>query len=904
MTQTFDRGLAIGLVLVVVLLAWSTGLSWRNTQVLHDNSVRMAQTHAVLDALDRLVATVADAETGARGFVIAGDRRYLAPYNAAVAAIDEEIHYLSEAVRDSPRQQRRFATLKRSIAARREQLREVIAAYSEGGFPAARRVTLDNQGRRTMDAIRATASEMRRLEQETLRTQAQQSRRSYAIATAMEIMTGLLALGAVCALIYLLRRHLRARERAAAELRAEKERFATTLASIADAVVATDTEGRVTYLNPVAEALTGWTLDQAKDQPLARVFQIVDEESRGAIENPALRAVQQAAVIGLEDRTVLIARDGAERPIAHSAAPIRGKDQGIVGASLVFRDITERKRAERALKFLADSGAILSSSLNYDATLKNVARLATSAIADYCFFDLVTDAGEVKRVAWAHRDPDKQAQMSDIWRFVPALDFKRDPVIKTLTTGQSQLVPRVDDEWLRNTATSPEHYQYLRNLSCRSYMTAPVAVKGRTLGALSFCLTEEHRRFTEADRTLAEELGRRAGLAVQNALLHQQLQQTAAELRETDRRKDEFLAVLAHELRNPLAPLRNGLQIMRTLEGDASAADRTHQMMERQLRQMVRLIDDLLDLSRVTEGKLELRKERVDLASIIDSAVDVSGPVIEEAGQELSVVLPTEPVVLEADAVRLTQVFSNLLHNSAKHAGRGARITLSAIRDGDEVVVTVKDTGIGIPADMLDKLFEPFTQLPEASDGGRGGLGIGLTLVKQLVAMHGGTVQARSEGMGRGSEFIVRLPAPAALTIEQPTAASEPAANAAAKAACRVLVADDNEDAANSLHALLRMIGYDARAVYDGEQAVNVAEMFRPHVILLDIGMPKLSGLEAARAIRARPWGRKVALIALTGYGQNADRQRSIEAGIDHHIVKPVDPAALERLLASVCPRG
>jgi GAF domain-containing protein len=311
---------------------------------------------------------------------------------------------------------------------------------------------------------------------------------------------------------------------------------------------------------------------------------IIDAETKTRIESPALRRLRNGSTFGSSSQKILIGKDGAERFIDDSAAPIRDAQRGVLGTVLVFRDITARRRAEESLRFLAESGTILSSSLNYDATLKNVARLACNAISDYCFFDLMTKDGGVKRVAWAHKDPAKLAKMGDIWRFVPAKEFKHDPVIKTISTGKTEFVPRVDDRWMRNSTTGPDYYQYMRELECCSFMAVPVAVKGRTLGALSFCLTAASKRyFTDPDRTLAEELGRRAGLAVQNASLHQQLRQSAEELRQADRRKDDFLAVLAHELRNPLAPLNHGLQIIRQGVNGSYAVEAAYQMMERQL---------------------------------------------------------------------------------------------------------------------------------------------------------------------------------------------------------------------------------------------------------------------------------------------------------------------------------
>jgi PAS domain S-box-containing protein len=366
-------------------------------------------------------------------------------------------------------------------------------------------------------------------------------------------------------------------------------------------------------------------------------------------------------------------------------------------------------------------------------------------------------------------------------------------------------------------------------------------------------------------------------------------------LKDADRRKDEFLATLAHELRNPLAPIRNGLQILRLANG-GRAAEQARAMMERQLAQMVHLVDDLLDLSRISRGKIELRKERVELAKVVQQAVETSRPQIEANGHDLAIILPPGPVYVDADVTRLAQVFSNLLNNAAKYTERGGRVELAVRRQGGEVVVSVKDNGVGIPAPMLPRVFEMFTQVDRHLERSQGGLGIGLSIVKKLVEMHGGSVGVASDGPGTGSEFTVRLPAVQA--VAEATGGGEGPARPSHR--CRVLVADDNEDAATSLAMMLNLLGNEARTAHDGLEALDVAAAFRPDLILLDIGMPRLNGHEAAKRIRAQPWGKGVVLVALTGWGQEEDRRKSAEAGFDAHVVKPIDPAALEKLLATL----
>jgi CheY-like chemotaxis protein len=366
------------------------------------------------------------------------------------------------------------------------------------------------------------------------------------------------------------------------------------------------------------------------------------------------------------------------------------------------------------------------------------------------------------------------------------------------------------------------------------------------------------------------------------------------QLQEADHRKDEFLATLAHELRNPLAPIRNAIQIIRQSD-ERQARD----MMERQVSQMVRLVDDLLDISRISRGKLQLRKERVGLADVLNAAVETARPVIEASAHELTVTMPPQPIVLQADPTRLAQVVANLLNNAAKYTEKAGHIWLTAERRGNEAVVSVRDTGIGIPAEQLPLIFQMFSQVASALERSQGGLGIGLSLVKGLVELHGGTIEARSGGPGKGSEFTVHLPLVDVLEAQTPSGDGEKAQTVQK---CRILVVDDLRDAAESLAMLLRMMGHETRTAYDGLEAVQTAAAFQPNVVLLDIGLPKMNGYEAARRIRSEPWGGNVTLVALTGWGQEEDKRRSLEAGFDHHLTKPVDPAALAKLLALLKP--
>ncbi|HUQ12170.1 MAG TPA: PAS domain S-box protein [Steroidobacteraceae bacterium] len=401
---------------------------------------------------------------------------------------------------------------------------------------------------------------------------------------------------------------------------------------------------------------------------------------------------------------------------------------------------------------------------------------------------------------------------------------------------------------------------------------------GQVVGASKIVRDISARRQAEAER----------------ARLADNLRQLAAELSSADTRKNEFLATLAHELRNPLAPMSSLLEVLRLDDSDPALRRRARDTMDRQLRQLVRLVDDLLDLSRITHNRLELRKSDVALGAILQTAVEICRPLTEAAQQELRLDIEGGAIYLHADPTRLAQVFGNLLTNASRYSPTGATITVTVRRRGEQVEVRVRDTGIGIPLDRLQDVFEMFTQVADNARA-QGGLGIGLTLARRLVGLHGGTIEAHSAGVGKGSEFAVLLPI---LSMMPALDATAPESRPAAPR--RVLVVDDNEDAAESLAMLLGLNGNETHLAHDGEAALAAAEKYRPDLILLDIGMPRMNGHEVCRRLRLEPWGRDLKVIAVTGWGQEQDRHKTEEAGFDGHLVKPVDPATLNDVLAAV----
>ena len=422
------------------------------------------------------------------------------------------------------------------------------------------------------------------------------------------------------------------------------------------------------------------------------------------------------------------------------------------------------------------------------------------------------------------------------------------------------------------------------------------AEKARELEKLNLILKGVNARLAHANVSLKDEVETRARLE--------------EALRDTDRRKDEFLAMLAHELRNPLAPILNAVHVMRADDGDAAALAGCRDVIERQVEHLTRLVDDLLDVARITQGKLRVAPEPVTLAAIVARAVETSRPVLEAASQSLTIALPAQSVPLNVDPVRMAQVLSNLLHNAAKYSEPGGRVQLAASCPapadgaGREVVIRVTDSGIGIAPETLPRVFEPFMQADRSITRSRGGLGVGLTLVKRIVEMHDGSVEAASAGTGSGSEFLIRLPVAQAAAAQAARPSEPPESRAPAVMRRRVLVVDDNEASAHTMTLLLRKLGHEVATAYDGAGAVEAARTFRPDLALLDIGLPIMDGYEVARRIRVLPGGDAIALVALTGWGMDEDRRRSRDAGFDEHIVKPVDRATLQRVLSLATARA
>jgi len=552
------------------------------------------------------------------------------------------------------------------------------------------------------------------------------------------------------------------------------------------------------------------------------------------------------------------------------------------------------EQATRRLAFLAQASVALAGSLDLAAITRELAGLCVPFLADVCALALAAEDGKSAstEVAWMSDDP----QLGLIRRSVASVGHRwfGDAVERVRKSGKLETFGvRPGDA----ATGGPDEPLLARDIGAAAdfpvdgMVIVQLSARGRTLGALALGLGPSGRKLDADALSMATDLAARAAIALDNARLYGKIQTE-------DRRKDEFLAMLAHELRNPLAPISNAVHILQMSEKDPAKLKWAIEVIGRQLRQLVRLVDDLLDVSRITRGKIELKIESIDVTQVVAAAIETSRPFVDALEHTLTVLLPPEPLLVKGDFARVAQILANLINNAAKYTNEGGRIAVTAAREGANVVFRVRDTGIGIPADLLSSIFEPFTQIDRTLARSQGGLGIGLTLVRRLVEMQGGRVFASSDGPDQGSEFTVSLPA-ASPAQRAKGDSGESGRTAAALDLC-VLVVDDNHDVAESTAVLLRLAGCEVHLAHDGEEALRLVPRVRPDAVLLDIGLPRMNGYEVAERIRSDPENRDILIVAVSGYGQQEHRLRSKQAGFDQHVVKPIDPTALSGLLAAL----
>ena len=697
-------------------------------------------------------------------------------------------------------------------------------------------------------------------------------------------------------------------ERAARAL-AEKlqSSLSTTLRSIGDAVIATDARGFITIMNPVAETLTGWGEHDARGRPLADVFRIVSETTRAPIPNPVDKVLALGVVTGLADHTILLRRDGSEVPIDDSGAPIRGDRGDIEGVILVFRDVSEKRREESRRGFLVDATTALPESLDYEETLARIARLAVPRWADWCAVDVVREGEPVpRRLAVAHVDPAKVTFATELAARYPPDPSARTGLPNVLRTGQSELYPDIPDELLVARCVNEEHLRMARNLGLRSAIIVPLAARGRTLGAMTFVFAESGRRYTTDDLAFAEDLARRCAVALDNARLYVSQQRARQSADIANRAKDEFLATVSHELRTPLNSILGWAKMMSSSNFDESRRDRAVDTIERNAIAMAQLIDDLLDMSRIISGTMRLDVQQVTFAAVVDAALESIRPSADAKDIQITPVIDATVPPVAGDPARLQQIIWNLLSNAVKFTPKGGHVDVALRRAGSLVELSVRDSGKGIAPRFLPHVFDPFRQEDASPSRSRGGLGLGLAITRQLVDLHGGGIEVRSDGEGRGAEFTVRLPMGVARSEGPSRARQTPPGEAVERSAgiegLHVLVVDDDEDARHLVRLILEQHGCRVTLADGTDAALAALRREVPDVLLSDIAMPNRDGLELIREIRKLPaaQGGDIPAAAVTAYARTDDCRRMLDAGFSMHVPKPLEPDELIAVLSNL----
>ena len=683
---------------------------------------------------------------------------------------------------------------------------------------------------------------------------------------------------------------------------ARHAQYATTLRSIGDAVITTDLQGRVTLMNAVAQQLTGVDEHVAMGQPLDEVFAIFSEEDGSRRESQVSRVLREGHVVGLPKSSVLRRPSGRELPIDDSAALILDASGNAFGVVIVFRDITTTRRAAIRREFLARAGAELASSLDIRVTLATVARLAVPQLADWCTVDLL-EPGEraTQQVAVAHADPSKLKWGRALVEIYPPDPDALTGVPQVVRSGTSELYPEIPEALLEAGARDAEHLRLIREMKLESAMVVPLLGRDRTLGAISFIYADSGRRYTTDDLAFAEEFARQAAMAIENAraLHYTDVLRREAVLANTA--KDEFLATISHELRTPLNAILGWTMALRE-RNPPEDVDQGLAVIERNARRQARLIEDILDVSSIISGKLALTIAPVDIADVVAAAVESVTPAANAKG--VSIEVDAEHMVLAADAGRLQQVIWNLLTNAIKFSDKESSVSVRASRIGSDVCLRVVDRGEGIPPHLLSSVFEPFRQADASTTRRHGGLGLGLAIVRQLVTAHGGSVEAKSAGPGRGAELIVTLPFRSASSsgiVQPPSMAMSGAPPRIAPPrldGLAVLVVDDEVDAREIVQAILGDLGADVAVAASAAEALEALSARSPDVLVSDIGMPIMDGYSLIRAIRAQ--GALTPAIALTAYAQPEDARKALAAGFQVHLTKPVQATELAAVVANL----
>lgn len=686
--------------------------------------------------------------------------------------------------------------------------------------------------------------------------------------------------------------------------------LATTLNSIGDAVIATDATGLVTFMNPVAESLTGWPLQEATGRPLRTVFRIINERTRQDVESPAEKVIREGVVVGLANHTVLLARNGNQVNIDDSGAPIRDEKGVLTGVVLVFRDVTSKKKEENRREFLTEATPALASSLDVRKTLASLARSAVPTLADWCAIDMIgDDPSKSQQIAVAHVDPAKVRMAEELGTRYPPVPNAKTGVPNVLRTGKPELYAEIPEELLIEGAVDAEHLRIIRALHLRSAMIVPLIARGRILGAITFIFAESDRRYTPDDLQFAEDFARRAAIAVDNARLYESEQNARRNADLANRAKDDFLATVSHELRTPLNAMLGWARMLRTGDLPKEKHDRALETIERNAVTQAQLIEDLLDVSRIISGKLRLDVQSAELVDVAEQAVESLRLASESKGIRVVSALDPRAGPIMGDPHRLQQVVWNLLSNAIKFTPKGGRIHIALERVDSNLRLTVTDTGTGINTEFLPHVFERFKQADGTTTRTQGGLGLGLAISRHIVELHGGSIHVESKGEGQGSTFTVVLPISPVRQGARVT--SSRLASVAGGLAfeirpelknLRVLVVDDEDDARGLVAAVLERCNAIVTTADSVPDALEKLRTQKPDILISDIGMPGQDGYDLIREVRAltEEDGRNIPAAALTAYARADDRRKALDAGFMMHVPKPVEPAELVAVVANL----
>ena len=1015
------------------LVAW---VSYHRLLGLQDATRWVEHTLVVRNQLETTLSLLKDAETGQRGFLVTGAAAYLEPYNTAVASLGQHRERLRRLTADNPKQQASLATLDELIQEKLNELRTTINARENRGLDAASRMVQTDEGKHLMDRIRAVAESMRAEEDRLLAERRAREARDARAAIATTVGGLAFALALVLAATILLTRAARAdatrveAQAQAAALTLSEGRLRVTLASIGDAVIATDPQGRVTFLNAIGEALTGWTEAEALGRPLEDVFVIIDEQSRQPAENPVHRVLRLDVITGLANHTVMIAKDGREIAIDDSAAPIKTADGILLGAIMVFRDITDRKKTDERFRLAIEAAPAAMVMVDQRGTILLVNGLAEELFgyprhellgtsieqllphrfrgghpkdrasfsldprrrlmgAGRDLYGLRKDGTEVPveiglspfksseglyilaaiaDITQRKRVEQRQATLLDVTRALAESASLKDvaaPILEAVcenlewdlgalwTVDRDAGVLRCVDVWHRPSVTLVEFEAVTREwtfasgvgligrvwksgepawiadvVSDDNFPRAPMAAREGLHGAFAlpirfgddvhgviefFCRAV--RRPDQELLAIMSNLGSQIGQFIarrraeeERAQLLTREQAARREAETANRSKDQFLAMLSHELRTPLSAILGWTHILRAGSVPEGGVARALEVIERNAKVQTDLIEDLLDVSRIESGKLTLEIRPVDSVPVVEAAIDAMRSAIDAKQIHLETALEASGAQIAGDPGRLQQVVWNLLSNAIKFTPQGGRVTIRLERINSRIQITVHDEGMGIHPDFLPHVFERFQQAPGGRRGG--GLGLGLTIVRHIVDLHGGTVEAASPGEGRGATFTVTLPVLAVRIATRLAEASLAAARDVlghdeALRGVRVLVVDDDIDTRELLILILTPYGAEVRVSASVGEALEIFRSWRPDVLVSDISMPEEDGYALIRHVRAlsREEGGQIPAIALTAFAKVADRSRALLHGFQLHVTKPVEAAELVAAVANLAGR-